>query len=162
MLSDLSKNTHEFLAFASSPLTGSPGNTSSGKNCLSLKVLDGSWIWERCSVRQGYICKRRNGTTPSLPHDGKSYDRGSCQPGHTGILTAGTDLLLVILLLYSCTDFLTALMCQDPSAVLECPEDRVINIQAAYYRRHGNNICTQRGQSDGKTHGGKNKEIHWV
>lgn len=38
--------------------------------------------------------------------------------------------------------FLTVLICQDTFVVIECRDKKVISIQSAFYRRHGNNICT--------------------
>lgn len=45
--------------------------------------------------------------------------------------------------------FMTALVCQDSSAVLHCPHDSVINIQSAFYGRKSDDICPHLGGSGG-------------
>ncbi|XP_069566819.1 macrophage mannose receptor 1-like, partial [Brachyistius frenatus] len=45
--------------------------------------------------------------------------------------------------------FMTALVCQDSSAVLHCPHESVINIQAAFYGRSKDDICPQLDGSTG-------------
>lgn len=45
--------------------------------------------------------------------------------------------------------FMTALVCQDSSAVLHCPEESVINIQSAFYGRKSDEICPHLDGSEG-------------
>ncbi|CAL9682123.1 unnamed protein product [Knipowitschia caucasica] len=45
--------------------------------------------------------------------------------------------------------FMTAVVCQDSSAVLHCPQESVINIQSAFYGRRSDDICPHLGSSDG-------------
>ncbi|KAK7896517.1 hypothetical protein WMY93_021842 [Mugilogobius chulae] len=45
--------------------------------------------------------------------------------------------------------FLTALVCQDSSAVLHCPQESVINIQSAFFGRKSDDICPHVGSSGG-------------
>ncbi|XP_068430349.1 uncharacterized protein [Clinocottus analis] len=45
--------------------------------------------------------------------------------------------------------FMTALVCQDSSAVLHCPTESVINIQSAFYGRRSDDICPHLGGSEG-------------
>ncbi|XP_030005898.1 macrophage mannose receptor 1 [Sphaeramia orbicularis] len=45
--------------------------------------------------------------------------------------------------------FETAVVCQDSSAVLHCPEESVINIQSAFYGRRDADICPHLGESGG-------------
>ncbi|TNN53351.1 Macrophage mannose receptor 1 [Liparis tanakae] len=45
--------------------------------------------------------------------------------------------------------FMTALVCQDSSAVLHCPTESVINIQSAFYGRKKDGICPHLGASEG-------------
>ncbi|KAM4634074.1 macrophage mannose receptor 1 [Polymixia lowei] len=45
--------------------------------------------------------------------------------------------------------FMTALVCQDSSAVLHCPEGSVINIQSAFYGRNSEEICAHLDGSGG-------------
>ncbi|KAM8828848.1 secretory phospholipase A2 receptor isoform 3-T3 [Spinachia spinachia] len=45
--------------------------------------------------------------------------------------------------------FMTALVCQDSTAVLHCPPESVINIQSAFYGRKSDDICPHFGGSEG-------------
>ncbi|XP_047425524.1 macrophage mannose receptor 1 [Mugil cephalus] len=45
--------------------------------------------------------------------------------------------------------FMTALVCQDSSAVLHCPQESVINIQSVFYGRRSQDICPHLGDSGG-------------
>nr|XP_040053507.1 macrophage mannose receptor 1 [Gasterosteus aculeatus aculeatus] len=45
--------------------------------------------------------------------------------------------------------FMTALVCQDSTAVLHCPPESVINIQSAFYGRKSGDICPHFGGSEG-------------
>ncbi|XP_061589669.1 macrophage mannose receptor 1 [Cololabis saira] len=45
--------------------------------------------------------------------------------------------------------FMTALVCQDSSAVLHCPHESVINIQSAFYGRKSSDICPHFVGSEG-------------
>ncbi|XP_047200502.1 macrophage mannose receptor 1 [Hippoglossus stenolepis] len=45
--------------------------------------------------------------------------------------------------------FMTALVCQDSSAVLHCPHESVIDIQSAFYGRKSDDICPHLGGSTG-------------
>ncbi|KAM6975835.1 uncharacterized protein LKV04_015092 [Tautogolabrus adspersus] len=45
--------------------------------------------------------------------------------------------------------YMTALVCQDSSAVLHCPEESVINIQSAFYGRKSDDICPHMDGSTG-------------
>ncbi|XP_023264465.1 macrophage mannose receptor 1-like [Seriola lalandi dorsalis] len=45
--------------------------------------------------------------------------------------------------------FMTALVCQDSSAVLHCPHESVINIQSAFYGRKSDDICPHLDGSGG-------------
>lgn len=45
--------------------------------------------------------------------------------------------------------FMTALVCQDSSAVIHCPEGSVINIQSAFYGRKDADICPHLDESGG-------------
>lgn len=93
---------------------GSPALASSGSNCLSLRVSNGSWR-EHYKKRQGFICQKRDGVQTTLPFH----------------------------------DFLTALICQDPFLVIELHDEKVINIQLAFFRTRDCNISTQPGHSNG-------------
>lgn len=44
---------------------------------------------------------------------------------------------------------MTALVCQDSTAVLHCPPESVINIQSAFYGRKSGDICPHFGGSEG-------------
>ena len=50
-----------------------------------------------------------------------------------------------------CVGFMTALVCQDSSAVLHCPDESVINIQSAFYGRRSDDICPHLDGSGGGT-----------
>lgn len=45
--------------------------------------------------------------------------------------------------------FVTALVCQDTSAVLHCPEGSVINVKSAFYGRRNADVCRQLEGSEG-------------
>ncbi|XP_061732556.1 macrophage mannose receptor 1 isoform X2 [Nerophis ophidion] len=45
--------------------------------------------------------------------------------------------------------FMTAIVCQESSAVLHCPQESVINIQSAFFGRKSGDICPHFGGSEG-------------
>lgn len=95
----------------------------SAKMCLKT-FNDGYWNGDNCEYKRGYICKRRGEKriylsliTGNMLVNFSCSCRSACP---TFVPTAG---------------FVTALVCQDTSAVLHCPEGSVINVKSAQERR---------------------------
>ncbi len=95
---------------------------------------------------------RFSGKTPKPPppHDGNDTSVYIRSLHYNYIST--NDMKQRFISCQSCANpagFMTALVCQDSSAVLHCPEESVINIQSAFYGRKSADICPHLDESGG-------------